>query len=769
MRSPQQEQGQKQEQRDRGDTVGSARSDDSLASPSSSSSAQAAGRQWVEDSQGFICTGTFCKLGSRTVGKKSWKVRRYGIRRDGSLLYYDPSTGALKDSVAVRFIELYVGKKSNIEESSALSAEDAFALDLHLIAGNRLLSLVFDSVSQAKRFVRSLFAVAESHNIPDFATLCGWPGLLTDPDNGQDRKQRPGEREGEDAPSAAGQKQGSYTAEAVVDSIGMFDKEREIRQPGSPVVLHPSARSKGGSVAKGAAGEEGGTRPLPHLLEAGSTRKLDAGKTLFNWKQRSFGIYSDGGMRFYPSSVPSVTAPTEDKAEMQLDLVMLVAGSADNVDASGCADFSQENGIPIEVLLFDSEEDFDNCCSGVSVAAKTSRGPAVHQTPQNLASKRLELVFDSAEDAKIFLEGITKGSLRHNVGQYATKVLNWPVAGGGGSKAQVPGSGDRSSSLTGNVEAREGGSAGTAPQGADAAANVKSADSDAPSWTDNDNGAAAESAASASAVGDDVGSPSSTSMAGMAASAVSFVVNKTPVTKGVETVRVVGEGLFRKQGSNVKNWKVRKYVITSDHILWYYDSTDALKGNMTVKNIRVGEGNIDAIAASGIKGSIQSHAVSLAVKSLTDNRVLDVVLETETQCKNFLKQLYDASLHNNIPVSCSHRQMPSCLLPVLSAYPTSDMNRRRILAKLAGTRSISAPPVEAATAAAAAGAVREGAACPRPRASSSGSRHRGAGSPLSHLLPRARGRVRAKATPRAARQRQGKRVRPGPRHLRIPR
>lgn len=138
--------------------------------------------------------------------------------------------------------------------------------------------------------------------------------------------------------------------------------------------------------------------------------------------------------------------------------------------------------------------------------------------------------------------------------------------------------------------------------------------------------------------------------AGIVVNAVSSVViDKTArVNDSLETIQAIGEGIFRKQGSNVKSWKVRKYVVTSDHILWYYDISGVLKGNMSIKNVRVGDGAPEAIASSGIPASQQVRAVSLNVKSLTDNRVLEVVLETEGECKSFLKYINNASIISNI-------------------------------------------------------------------------------------------------------------------------
>ena len=119
-------------------------------------------------------------------------------------------------------------------------------------------------------------------------------------------------------------------------------------------------------------------------------------------------------------------------------------------------------------------------------------------------------------------------------------------------------------------------------------------------------------------------------------------------TDAAVAIRVLGEGVFRKQGSNVRSWKVRKFVITSDHILWYYDSSGTLKGSMCIKNIRVGDGTPESIMACGIPGPQQVRAMAVNIKSLTDNRTLEVVLETESDCRHFMVYLNRAAINSNV-------------------------------------------------------------------------------------------------------------------------
>lgn len=118
------------------------------------------------DTEGRIGSGNFRKKGANV---KNWKVRKYIIKRDGTLLYLDPSNGALKGTLSCKIIELYKGNPKNIDESGCtiLTHNDTgFALDLHIIDGSRKLEVVFDSVSDAQTFVEFLRVVATSHNIP---------------------------------------------------------------------------------------------------------------------------------------------------------------------------------------------------------------------------------------------------------------------------------------------------------------------------------------------------------------------------------------------------------------------------------------------------------------------------------------------------------------------------------------------------------------------------------------------------------------------------
>ena len=104
-------------------------------------------------------------------------MRKYYIRRDGSLIYVDPLGGAIKGTISVKFIELYTGNLKNVSESGCtvlMDGESGFALDLHIIDDHRKLEVVFDSVSEAKRFVEYLSLVATSHNIKVCMCACAY-------------------------------------------------------------------------------------------------------------------------------------------------------------------------------------------------------------------------------------------------------------------------------------------------------------------------------------------------------------------------------------------------------------------------------------------------------------------------------------------------------------------------------------------------------------------------------------------------------------------
>ena len=110
----------------------------------------------------------------------------------------------------------------------------------------------------------------------------------------------------------------------------------------------------------------------------------------------------------------------------------------------------------------------------------------------------------------------------------------------------------------------------------------------------------------------------------------------------------LGEGLFRRQGSNFKNWKVRRYSLLPSFRLMYSDAlSGASKGSMNISNVTVCEGLRENIKSSGAP----KVAVSMDVCSFDDSRTLNVVFDSVAEAKQFLLLLYRCSRKHNVPVS----------------------------------------------------------------------------------------------------------------------
>jgi len=110
----------------------------------------------------------------------------------------------------------------------------------------------------------------------------------------------------------------------------------------------------------------------------------------------------------------------------------------------------------------------------------------------------------------------------------------------------------------------------------------------------------------------------------------------------------VGEGLFRKQGSNVKSWKVRKYSLLSSYTLQYSDPlSNVIKGNMNISNVTVREGARE----NGKNGGAPKEAIAMDICSFDDSRTLEVVFDAIEEAKQFLLVLHKCTRKHNIPVS----------------------------------------------------------------------------------------------------------------------
>ena len=102
-------------------------------------------------------------------------------------------------------------------------------------------------------------------------------------------------------------------------------------------------------------------------------------------------------------------------------------------------------------------------------------------------------------------------------------------------------------------------------------------------------------------------------------------VSKSADTENSEGIEedegVVGCGNFRKQGSNVKNWKTRKYFIKRDGVLTYVDpSSGSIKGTITVKIIELYEGKPSNIEESGCTVISDDEPFALDLNSIDGQR-----------------------------------------------------------------------------------------------------------------------------------------------------
>jgi hypothetical protein len=109
----------------------------------------------------------------------------------------------------------------------------------------------------------------------------------------------------------------------------------------------------------------------------------------------------------------------------------------------------------------------------------------------------------------------------------------------------------------------------------------------------------------------------------------------------------LGEGLFRKQGSNVKSWKVRKYSLLPSYTLQYSDAlSNVVKGRMNISNVTVREGARE----NGKNSGGPKEAIAMDICSFDDSRNLEVVFDSVDEAKQFLLVLLKCTRKHNIPV-----------------------------------------------------------------------------------------------------------------------
>lgn len=110
----------------------------------------------------------------------------------------------------------------------------------------------------------------------------------------------------------------------------------------------------------------------------------------------------------------------------------------------------------------------------------------------------------------------------------------------------------------------------------------------------------------------------------------------------------VGSGSFRKQGSGVKNWKLRNYIITADCDLFYSDPQNGdIKGQMKVDNVELSHGPKEYIKASGAP---YVTGFPMTIKSIADNRILEVVLDDDIAAKALVDLLGKVSKGTSVEV-----------------------------------------------------------------------------------------------------------------------
>lgn len=138
----------------------------------------------------------------------------------------------------------------------------------------------------------------------------------------------------------------------------------------------------------------------------------------------------------------------------------------------------------------------------------------------------------------------------------------------------------------------------------------------------------------------------------------------TPVDSHPSTLAatVVGEGKFRKLGSNVKNWKQRHYIILNNGNLRYYDigevksaaSAAQDKGikEFCLASITLEEGSERNLTASGCADFSAEHGVAITITSFGIHiKVLDVVFDTIKEAKVFVQQVKSVSSSHNVEVN----------------------------------------------------------------------------------------------------------------------
>lgn len=110
------------------------------------------------------------------------------------------------------------------------------------------------------------------------------------------------------------------------------------------------------------------TSAAPELVVGGMFRKL--GSKVKNWKERRYEVFSNGVLKYFDGDA------VEPQGVVVLNRVRFSTGDESHIDASGCMDFSEDDGVAIAMEFDDTE------------------------------ARIMQLVFDSPREAKSFLEGV---------------------------------------------------------------------------------------------------------------------------------------------------------------------------------------------------------------------------------------------------------------------------------------------------------------------------------------------------------------------------
>lgn len=128
----------------------------------------------------------------------------------------------------------------------------------------------------------------------------------------------------------------------------------------------------------------------------------------------------------------------------------------------------------------------------------------------------------------------------------------------------------------------------------------------------------------------------------------------------VATGNVVGRGVFRKKGANVKSWKLRKFAITEDGVLTYTEmGNEVPKGAFSARSVRLTSGPSENVSASGADKAETDETVRAGGAPVAINmeiagasRLMELVFDSEADAISFVKMLAAMSIDSNIAVRC---------------------------------------------------------------------------------------------------------------------